>query len=87
MVKAEKKDFEKIFSALIIPMKDDQSINEKALADLVYRELQDGVEGFYVCGSSGEGLMLSLEERKRVLEIVIKEAGGLRSRPVSVQYL
>ncbi len=76
MVKAAKQDFEKIFSALIIPMNEDQSINEKALADLVSRELQDGVEGFYVCGSSGEGLMLSLEERKRVLEVVMKEVGG-----------
>ncbi len=70
-----KQDLEKIFSALIIPMNEDESINEKALADLVCRELEDGVEGFYVCGSSGEGLLLSLEERKRVLEIVKKEAG------------
>ncbi len=68
-----KKDLEKIFSALIIPMNEDQSINEKALAGLVSRELEEGVEGFYVCGSSGEGLLLSLEERKRVLELVIKE--------------
>ncbi len=71
-----KKDLEKIFSALIIPMNEDESINEKALAGLVRRELEEGVEGFYVCGSSGEGLLLSLEERKRVLEIVIKEAEG-----------
>ncbi len=70
-----KQDLEKIFSALIIPMNEDESINEKALADLVCRELEDGVEGFYVCGSSGEGLLLSLEERKRVLEVVKKEAG------------
>ena len=75
MVNVSKKDLEKIFSALIIPMNDDESINEEALASLVYRELQDGVEGFYVCGSSGEGLLLSLEERKRVLEVVMKEAG------------
>ena len=39
-------------------------------------QIQDGVEGFYCCGSSGEGLLLTLEERKQVLEHVVKAADG-----------
>lgn len=67
-----KTDLEKIFSALIVPMKEDQSINYEALEELIRQQLTDGVEGFYVCGSSGEGLLLSLDERKKILETTIQ---------------
>mgnify|MGYP001072819484 FL=1 len=69
-------ELEKIFSALIIPMYEDQSINYDALGRLVDLQIQDGVEGFYCCGSSGEGLLLSLDERKKVLETVMEKASG-----------
>ena len=39
-------ELEKIFSALIIPMYEDQSINYDALGRLVDLQIQDGVEGF-----------------------------------------
>ncbi len=67
-----KKDLEKIFSALIVPMNEDQSINYDALRELIRQQLADGVEGFYVCGSSGEGLLLSCEERKNVLAVTVE---------------
>ncbi len=69
-------ELQKIFSALIIPMNADQSINYNALRELVRQQMKDGVEGFYCCGSSGEGLLLTTEERKRVLEIVLDETAG-----------
>lgn len=68
--------FDRIFSALITPMSEDESLNEQALRQLVRLQLTEGGEGFYCCGSSGEGLLLSLDERKRVLEIVLDEAAG-----------
>ncbi len=65
-----------IYAALITPFNEDESLNEEALRRLVQHELDNGVEGFYCCGSSGEGLLLSLDERKRVLEVVLDESRG-----------
>ena len=65
-----------IYSALVTPFNEDESLNEEAIRKLVEFELDNGVEGFYCCGSSGEGLLLSLEERKRVLEVVLDEVKG-----------
>jgi len=66
----------KIFSALVTPINEDESLNLDALKRLVNFEINSGVEGFYCCGSSGEGLLLSNEERKLFLETVIKEVNG-----------
>lgn len=66
----------KIFSALELPMNPDETINEKALADVIEYELGIGVEGFYCMGSSGEALLLSLEERKKALEKVLEFVNG-----------
>ncbi len=64
-----------IFTALLTPFKDDYSINEASLKKLVEFNLEKGVNGFYVGGSTGEGLVMSNEERKEVFRIV-KEAAG-----------
>lgn len=64
-----------IFTALLTPFKDDYSINEASLKKLVEFNLEKGINGFYVGGSTGEGLVMSNEERKEVFRIV-KEAAG-----------
>lgn len=65
-----------IYSAIISPLSSDGGLDEKVLKQLVHFELAHGVEGFYCCGSSGEGLLLSDDERKRLVEIVVGESGG-----------
>lgn len=76
MVNVKNEDFSKIWSALITPTNEDESVNYEALERIVDLQIQDGVEGFYCCGSSGEGLLLTLDERKKVLEHVLKAADG-----------
>lgn len=66
----------RIYSALILPTNADESVNYDALRRLVRMQLADGVEGFYCCGSSGEGLLLTLDERKRIVETVLDEVAG-----------
>lgn len=66
-----------IFTALLTPFKDDYSINEASLRKLVEFNLEKGVNGFYVGGSTGEGMVMTNEERKEVFRIV-KEAAGDR---------
>lgn len=69
-------DFARIWSALITPTRADESLNLDALEEIVDLQIKDGVEGFYCCGSSGEGLLLTLEERKQVVEHTIRAAAG-----------
>lgn len=69
-----------IIPALVTPYAKDGQINPDSLRKLVRVLIKKGVDGFYVCGSTGEAFMMSLEERKSVLEIVIDEVAG--SRPV-----
>ena len=76
MVNVKPEQFARIWSALITPTREDESVNYEALEQVVELQIQDGVEGFYCCGSSGEGLLLTLEERKQVLEHVVKAADG-----------
>lgn len=76
MVNTKKADFGKIWSALLTPMKSDESVNYDALEKIIELQIKDGVEGFYVCGSSGEALLLSLEERKQILDHTIKAVAG-----------
>lgn len=76
MVNFDQSDFTRIFSALVLPCNEDESVNYAALEQLVERQLADGVEGFYCCGSSGEGLLLTVEERKKIVETVVRQVNG-----------
>ena len=64
-----------IFTALLTPFNADYTVNEKSLQKLVEFNLEKGVNGFYVDGSTGEGMLMSPEERKEVFRIVKKAAG------------
>ncbi len=66
----------KIFSALELPMNPDESLNYDTFGQLIEYELSIGVEGFYCMGSSGEALLLSLEERKQALEKIVQIVSG-----------
>lgn len=67
---------ERVFSALVTPMRQDESIDFGILRELVERQISRGVEGFYCCGSSGEALLLTLEEREAVARNVVEQAAG-----------
>lgn len=49
--------------------------DEKAQREVI-SFLVDKVQGFYVCGTYGSGPLMSVEERKRVAEVVIDEVAG-----------
>ena len=76
MVNFDRSDFTRIYTALVLPCNEDESINWESLRRLVDRQIADGVEGFYCCGSSGEGLLMTVEERKRFVEVVVDQAAG-----------
>ena len=75
-MKIDKSKFHGIFPALVTPYTKDGAIHEKSLRKLVSVNLEKGVRGFYVGGSTAEAFLLSTEERKQILEIVASENNG-----------
>ncbi|MBD2871860.1 N-acetylneuraminate lyase [Paenibacillus arenilitoris] len=68
--------FRGIFSALLTPMREGGDIDFESLARLVEHQIKQGISGFYVGGSTGEGFLLTAEERMELLEAVVRAAAG-----------
>ncbi|CAN7229236.1 N-acetylneuraminate lyase [Paenibacillus sp. LjRoot153] len=68
--------FRGIFTALLTPMFENGDIDFQSLDRLVEHQIGQGIQGFYVGGSTGEGFILTTEERQQVLEAVVKAAAG-----------
>ena len=72
-----KMKFEGIMPALITPLNEDnKTVNEKTARELIEYLLNQGADGFYVLGSTGEGLVLDETERMKMLEICVDEIKG-----------
>ena len=72
-----------IYPALLTPMSDDGTeVNYSALRKLVALHISCGVHGFFVCGGSGEGILLTANERRQILETVLEEVAG-RARVIA----
>lgn len=56
---------------------DGDEIDTARISELVKKQAGDGVHGFYVGGSSGEMVLCSLDERKKLLETVMESKGEL----------
>ena len=65
--------FEGTYTALITPFRDGE-IDYPALAKLIERQVEAGIDGVVPCGSTGESATLSHEEHERVIAFVIEKA-------------
>lgn len=65
-----------VMPALLTPFDAQQNIDRASLRLLVRFNIEQGVDGVYVGGSTGEAFVQSLSEREEVLEIVAEEAKG-----------
>ena len=61
---------------IVTPFYPDESVDEQSLRRLAQHLVSAGVHGIFPCGSQGEFHALTKDERKRILEIVLDEAGG-----------
>lgn len=60
------------YAALFTPFTHDNQVNVAMLEQMVEYHLAQGLRGFYLTGSTGEGLLQSQAERKLVVESVIR---------------
>jgi N-acetylneuraminate lyase len=65
-----------VMPALLTPFDAQQNIDQASLRRLVRFNIEQGVDGLYVGGSTGEAFVQSLSEREEVLEIVAEEGKG-----------
>src|SRR4029453_11026196 len=64
-------------AAAITPLRDGGSaLDEEAFAPYVDFMVQGGLDGMLALGTTGEGILLSIEERKRAAETFIRAADG-----------
>lgn len=68
-----------LFAALITPFAKNGGVNYRQLENIVEFLIERGIDGFYVCGSTGEAFLLTVEERKKILETVVAKNNGRAS--------
>lgn len=71
-----KTSYSGLIAATFTPMKADGSLNLEMVPKVVDHLVADGIKGMYVCGSTGEGPLLSIEERKATAEAHINAGKG-----------
>jgi len=70
------KEFFGVYAALLTPFEEKGGVKEKGLRALSRFLVAKGLHGLYICGSTGEGIFMTTEERMRVAEIVKDEIGN-----------
>ena len=62
--------------ALLSPTAADGSVNVAALRELIDYLLGLGADGLYVGGSTGQGIFMSVADRRTLLEETVRQVGG-----------
>ncbi|MDH5663167.1 MAG: dihydrodipicolinate synthase family protein, partial [Candidatus Bathyarchaeota archaeon] len=66
-----------ILPALVTPFTDNgKDLSEDRLRNLVNRCIELGVSGVVPCGTTGEFVNLTVDEKKRLIDIVVDEVNG-----------
>lgn len=61
---------------IVTPFDDSGRVDAEALKNLCDYLIEHGVHGLYPCGTTGEAVLLTDEERKAVAEVVVEHVGG-----------
>ena len=68
--------FTGVWPALVTPLTEDDHIAVAATRRLVDHLIDAGIGGLYVCGGTGEGVLLPPAERKLMAETTIEQVSG-----------
>lgn len=61
---------------IITPLTDEDTIDTESLKKLTDHCINHGLQCLYPCGTTGEMMYLTVEERKKIAETVVKHAAG-----------
>lgn len=65
-----------LYVAMVTPFKEDGSLNEEKLRELVRFHAESGTNGLVPCATTSENPAFTWEEHFRIIEIVVEEAAG-----------
>lgn len=65
-----------VMPALVTPLDSQGGVNETTVREMARYHLDKGSDGFYLCGSTGQGIYMTTNERKQTTEVVIDEVSG-----------
>ena len=68
--------FQGIFTAIVTPFNEDESVDEQTFKNLIDFNLANGVDGIVPCGTTGESPTLSHDEHDRVIELTVEHVNG-----------
>lgn len=69
-------DFKGIFSALITSFTEKGDVDTEAIREIIEFNLKHGVHGFQPCGSTGLGILMTRDQRRKVAEVVVDQVHG-----------
>jgi 4-hydroxy-tetrahydrodipicolinate synthase len=65
-----------ILTAMVTPFDERGRVDEDAFVAMLHHLLENGSDGLVVAGTTGEGATLSDDEKARIWELAVQEAGG-----------
>jgi len=68
--------FEGVWPALVTPLTDREELNADIARVLIDHLIASGIGGLYVCGGTGEGILLPLDVRKDLAQVAVEQAAG-----------
>ncbi len=75
-MKGTKGSFKGIYPAAITPFDESEEVDISRLEDFLDFLIEGGVHGIYLLGTNGEAPLLTMEEKKRVIESAVDHVGG-----------
>lgn len=61
---------------IVTPLTDEDTIDVESLKNLVEHVISGGLQCLYPCGTTGEMMYLTVEERKQVAEVAVAQTAG-----------
>lgn len=65
-----------VIPAVITPFDENENFDAEKMVKVINTLIDKGVHGFYICGSTGEGFLMSIDERKEVARVVCETVNG-----------
>ena len=76
MTQFDPNNFNGVMPAMITSFNKDESINKEGIRKTVNYLISESVDGLYITGSTGETFLMSQEEKKQAIEIIVEEVNG-----------
>ncbi len=70
------KDIRGVIPAMVTPFDENEALDLARTRALTDKLIEDGAQGLYLTGSTGEGFLCTSDERKAFVETVLDEAAG-----------